>query len=287
MAHLGERLDGDDLRLALPELGAGLQMEVPLPEISEEGHTAPDLRLLLRHRSLPPALMDGRQLSELLRLLGALDPRPLLPHRRDSPDQRWPGDVGDGEPCPRHRRPRALEVDPVVGVPVSELDPVRIVAHRVLRLALADPHLEARSGAIPRHDRAGRPTGIGTTSALVAQNGDPPSHEDRHDDRQAGLALVDLPDQVLVHELLLDGEVGVRSEPPQDPVEQDLVAIVHLDVGVAGRGVPDHRPGERLKSRVRERRGSGGVPPCTGVAVDRLDRYGKDHLDAVERVVGP
>ena len=53
----------------------------------------------------------------------------------------------------------------------------------------------------------------------------PVADKHRNHDRQPRLALVHFSDQVLIHELLLTREVGVRSEPSDNPMIQDLVPI--------------------------------------------------------------
>ena len=113
-----------------------------------------------------------------------------------------------------------------------------------------------------------------------------PAHEHGDDDGRSEPAFIGRPDQDLVAELLLDRQIGVRAIASEHPVEQDLVSIEDLDVHIlGGRSIEHDRPGERLKSRMRQRPTRMGVPLSTRASRRRGHREEQDRFDAIERVV--
>ena len=97
--------------------------------------------------------------------------------------------------------------------------------------------------------------------------------------------MANSPDEELIRELLLDREVSVGAIAPEDPVEEDLVAVVDLHVRIRWRGVPEHRPGEGLKSHVTQGTSGLVVPATTRRTSLRVDRDRDRCLDPVQRVV--
>ena len=62
---------------------------------------------------MPPMVVSGSQLSELLCLLGAFHPCTLITAAGDGLDERRPADMGDRQPSCRDRRASALRVHDV------------------------------------------------------------------------------------------------------------------------------------------------------------------------------
>ena len=102
---------------------------------------------------VPPVLMNGRQLPELFRVLWPLNASARVPDIGDRLDERRPGDVGYGEPGPRHRSPLALEVHAVVRIPEPELHTIGVIAHEhQLDDLLHTPQLKTRARVVCSHD---------------------------------------------------------------------------------------------------------------------------------------
>ena len=191
-----------------------------------------------------------------------------------------------GEPCPRDRSSGALQVYPVVGVPEPELHAISVIANCVCCRPWTTPKLKPRSGRVACDHGATGSHRVSATTALKTQNWHPVADEHGDHHREPQLALLHFSDQVLVNELLLNCQICVRSEAPEDPVEQDFIPVVDLQVCVAGRGVPEHRPRERLKSLVWQSWRCLPIPSSARGASLTLERERQNHLDPVQRIVG-
>ena len=286
MLHLSQSLGWHDLWFPHQQLRSSLHVEVALLHVGDEHHHAANLIFTAGDRSFPPSLMDCGELRKLFRLFRTFYTSTVLPHRLDGLDQGRSRDVGDSEPRPWDRSPGALQVDPVVRVPEPELHTIGVVAHCICRRPWTTSQLKPRSGRITCDHGAGWPHWVSATTALKAQNWDSIADEHGNHHREPRLALVHLPDQVLIHELLLDCQVCVWPESSEDPVEQDLVPIVDLHVRVAGRRVSEHGPRKRLKSRMWQSMSCLSIPSSTSGASHTLDQEGQNNLDPVQGVVG-
>ena len=69
-------------------------------------------------------------------------------------------------------------------------------------------------------------------------------------------------------------------------MKKDLVAVADLDVGVRRRCVPEHRPGERLKSHVTQGPSGHIIPAATRSTSLGVDRHRDRGLDPIQRIVG-
>ena len=285
MLHFCESCTGDDLCLPLQQLRPGLKVKIALIQVLRKDDQAAHLVLVLCHGACPPALMDGRQLSELLRLFRTFHSGPVLSDRCDGPDQSWPWNVWHREPRARDRSSRALQVDAIVGIPVAELEAICIVAHCITGRSVAHSEFKPRASWIAGNDRTSRTNWVRSPSTFKAKDGDPPSNGDGDHHGEPGLALIGFSDKELVHELLLHSQVSVGAIAPENPMEQNFIAVVDLDIGVRCRRVAQHGPWKRLERRVWKCTSCALVPPSTRVASVALDRDGDHHLDAIPGVV--
>ena len=284
--HLCQSFSWHDLWVTNQQLRSSLHVEVALLHAGDEHHHAAHLIFTVGNRRLPPSLMNGGELSELLGLLGTFNSSSILPHRLDGLDQSRSGDVWHGEPCPRDRCSWALQIYPVVGVSETELHAIGVIANCVCCRPWTAPKLKPRSGRVACDHGATGSHRVRATSALKTQNGHPVADEHGDHHREPRLALFHFSDQILVNELLLHCQICVWSEATEDPMEQDLIPVVDLHISVAGRGVPEHRPRERLKSRVWQGWCCLSVPSSARGASLTLERERQDHLDPVQCVVG-
>ena len=150
----------------------------------------------------------------------------------------------------------------LVGIAIAKFHSVCIIADRIQRSAIADTEFEPRASRISSNDSAFRTNAVCLTSALQGEDGDAPVKKGDYDRGEPNSPFANAPNEELICELL-DREASVRPEPAENQVEQDLVPIVDLHVGVARGAVPQNRPAEGLKSLVSKRSGCLCAPSST------------------------
>ena len=283
--HLRQGTDRHHLRQTSEERGHGDHMEVPLRQVAHELNTSPHIVCRCCHPSRPPILMNCSKLGELLCLFWAFDPGPSIPHILNSPDQGRTWYVRHCEPGAGNWSPGTFQVEPVVGISEPELHTIGIISDRIITSSAADPQLPSRPCMISSHDRAFWPHSICATSALEWHDRHSPSHKDRHHTWEPRLASMNISHQDLIHELLLDRQIRVSPETSEHPVEEDLIAIVDLQVRVGGTCLPEHWPRERLESWVSQCSCRRWIPASAHWSRLWVERHCQDHLDAVQCVV--
>ena len=250
MRTMGESLLPNERQRVHLELRTSTEVEIP-PFHWELVRGGADGVVIVRDGVIVPRGDHRRELRELLHVVRPLDASALVPASLDRVEQSRARDVADGEPGARYRRSPALQVEPIVGISEPELHPIRVIAIALLRRSLGHSQFASAHGVITCHHRSLGADRIDLASDLEGHDRDLPADEHGDDDGRPEPTIARGPDQDLVAELLLNGQISIRAIASEHPVEQDLIPIEDLDVHIGSRRIEHDRPSERLEGRVR------------------------------------